>query len=96
MLSLADSKRLLWIRVANSFLLISAFRYTNAATPSGWIVTLSFVKANVWFCRGALLCDNCFRVVAIDNGILNLLVADALDEERQREIAIFGTSAPAR
>ena len=25
-----------------------------------------------------------------------LLVADALDEERQREIAIFGTSAPAR
>lgn len=38
--------------------------------------------------EGALLCDACCRAFPIDNGILNLLDADVMDEESQRELTI--------
>lgn len=58
-------------------------------------------QALVW--QGALLCDACCGAFPIDNGILNLMEANALDEESRREFAIrderaakaAGTNGPA-
>lgn len=38
--------------------------------------------------KGVLLCSACCRAFPIENGILNLLDADAMDEESQRELTI--------